>query len=71
MSEEQEALNVLIRPDQKQFLGAIAYKLNVSVAAVVRWTIDDARAQELARASITEADLSAIIAAMNAQRRPD
>lgn len=46
-----------IRDDQKELLDHIAQFMGVSVSAVVRWAIDDARPFLLARACLEETNL--------------
>lgn len=47
----------MVRPDQKELLTLIAKHMGVSVSAVVRWALDDARPFLLSRACLQEENL--------------
>lgn len=50
-------VQIVCRKDQEQLLKYLAERMNVSVSAIGRWALDDARAFLLARASLEETDL--------------
>ena len=45
-----------VREDQIKLVKAVAKKMGVSVSAVVRWALDDARASLLSRACLEPSD---------------
>lgn len=52
-------LSLVVRADQEQLLRFLSPRLGVSLAAIVRWALDDARPFLLTRASLKESDLPA------------